>query len=89
MLRSVYAFQAAADKLPEGIAASIGAEFPLVVEASGSAVALEASLKLVKRTGQVLVVGDYDSARSDFLWNDFMHREIHLLGSNTGAGSWD
>jgi threonine dehydrogenase-like Zn-dependent dehydrogenase len=36
----------------------------------------------------VLVIGDYGDARADFPWNQILHRELSLIGSNTGAGGW-
>lgn len=37
----------------------------------------------------MLVLGDYGPARAGFRWNDLLHREIHLIGSNASAGAWD
>jgi len=38
--------------------------------------------------GKVLVVGDYDDARADFVWNDLLHSELEPIGSNAGTGAW-
>ena len=27
-------------------------------------------------------------ARADFLWNDLLHRQLELIGSNASAGAW-
>ncbi|MFL7868186.1 MAG: zinc-binding dehydrogenase [Anaerolineales bacterium] len=62
--------------------------FPLVVEASGSAAAMQASLKLTAACGQILVLGDYSQARADFAWNHLLHRELEMIGSNASAGAW-
>jgi threonine dehydrogenase-like Zn-dependent dehydrogenase len=65
-----------------------GGQFPNVVEASGSAAALQTCLEVVTRCGRVLVLGDYHGARADFAWNHLLHREIELIGSNASAGAW-
>lgn len=62
--------------------------YPLIIEATGSAVALRMAISLAPRGGRVLVLGDYDEARADFRWNDLLHREIELIGSNASAGAW-
>ena len=62
--------------------------FPLVVEASGSAAAIHASLELARLCGQILVLGDYSGACADFEWNRLLHRELEIIGSNASAGAW-
>jgi len=74
--------------LAEGVRKASGGVFPLVVEASGSAAAMQASLELVGACGQILVLGDYGSARAGFEWNHLLHREIEMIGSNASAGAW-
>jgi len=65
-----------------------GAEFPNVLEASGSTSGMQASLELAAREGKVLVIGDYGLGRADFLWNHLLHRELELIGSNASSGAW-
>ncbi len=65
-----------------------GQRFPNVVEASGSNTAMQASLDSVALCGRILVLGDYGNARAEFRWNDLLHREIELVGSNASAGAW-
>jgi 2-desacetyl-2-hydroxyethyl bacteriochlorophyllide A dehydrogenase len=74
--------------LAAGIIKSAGKDFPIVVEASGSEAAMQASLELAKACGQILVLGDYGSIRADFEWNHLLHREIEIIGSNASAGAW-
>jgi threonine dehydrogenase-like Zn-dependent dehydrogenase len=75
---------------PQGLAAAFAdARFGLVVEASGSAAALEAALELAAHGGRILVIGDYAQARADFPWNRLLHRELELIGSNASAEAWD
>jgi threonine dehydrogenase-like Zn-dependent dehydrogenase len=62
--------------------------FPNVIEASGSNTATQASLDSVAPCGKILVLGDYGDARAAFRWNDLLHREIELIGSNASAGAW-
>jgi 2-desacetyl-2-hydroxyethyl bacteriochlorophyllide A dehydrogenase len=71
-----------------GILQTAGETFPLVVEASGSAAAIQASLTLTSVCGQILVLGDYSEARADFAWNHLLHRELEIIGSNASAGAW-
>ena len=74
--------------LAAGIIKSAGKDFPIVVEASGSETAMQASLELANACGQILVLGDYGSARADFEWNHLLHRELDIIGSNASAGAW-
>ena len=62
--------------------------WPLIVESSGSAAALESTLALGDKEARILVLGDYGQVRSGFPWNTLLHRELHLIGSNTGSGAW-
>ncbi len=62
--------------------------YPNVIEASGSNTAMQASLDSVALCGRILVLGDYGDARAAFRWNDLLHREIELIGSNASAGAW-
>ena len=63
--------------------------FPNIVEASGSAQAMRAAFDLAPHGGHVLVMGDYGLATATFAWNDLLHREIELIGSNASAGAWE
>jgi len=74
--------------LVAGVTAALGKDFPNVIEASGSAAAMNACLDLAGRGGKVLVIGDYGVARADFPWNRLLHRELELAGSNASAGAW-
>ncbi len=75
--------------LGEGILAQAGGPFPAIIEASGAPEAIRAAVQLAGHGGRIVVLGDYGAARADFCWNDLLHREIELIGSNTGAGAWD
>ena len=74
--------------IANGILKTAGKAFPLVVEASGSAAAMQASLELTTICGQILVMGDYSGAHADFSWNHLLHRELEIIGSNASAGAW-
>lgn len=65
-----------------------GKDFPVIVEASGSASALKEAFDLVAPRGKILILGDYRKAAADFPWNAVLHREITLTGSNASAGAW-
>ena len=62
--------------------------FPTVVEASGSVTGVQAALDVVAPEGKVLVIGDYKTGRASFAWNELLHRQIELIGSNASAGAW-
>jgi threonine dehydrogenase-like Zn-dependent dehydrogenase len=66
-----------------------GRRWPVVIEVSGSAAAMRASMAAAAHDGTVLVVGDYGPACADFPWNQLLHQELTLLGSNASAGAWD
>ena len=59
-----------------------------IIEASGSAIALETALQILDRKGQMLLIGDYGQSNARFPWNTLIHREIELIGSNASAGAW-
>jgi len=75
-------------ELARAVQDSFGRRFPLVIEASGSAKAMQASLDLSERCGKILVIGDYGPGRADFPWNRLLHVELELIGSNASAGAW-
>ncbi|MBE0695325.1 MAG: zinc-binding dehydrogenase, partial [Anaerolineaceae bacterium] len=62
--------------------------FPVIIEASGSPTALEWAFKIAPHRGRILILGDYEDARANFLWNDLLHREVEIVGSNASAGAW-
>ncbi len=74
--------------LAEGMRCASREPFPAIVEASGSAEALNACLAMAEQGGRILVLGDYGRARAEFVWNDLLHREIELIGSNASADAW-
>jgi 2-desacetyl-2-hydroxyethyl bacteriochlorophyllide A dehydrogenase len=63
-------------------------EFPNVIEASGSVTAMQASLSAAAETGKILLIGDYGENRADFCWNQLLHRQLEIIGSNASAGAW-
>jgi threonine dehydrogenase-like Zn-dependent dehydrogenase len=65
-----------------------GAGFPTIIEASGSAAAMNAALEVVQPGGKILALGDYGAERANFRWNQLLHREMALIGSNASAGAW-
>ena len=85
---AVINYHEVAGDLAEGISRMAGRSFPNVIEASGSAAAMEAALELATPGGKVLVLGDYGDARAAFAWNRLLHRELELIGSNASAGAW-
>lgn len=74
--------------LAEAVGNTVEHPFANVIEASGSAAALSAGIKLAAAGGKVLVVGDYKDSRADFQWNTVLHKELEIIGSSTGAGAW-
>ncbi len=73
---------------PDAFATVLGRRFPAIVECSGSAPAARAALSLADQGGKILIVGDYGAAQADFRWNDILHRELELIGSNASAEAW-
>jgi L-iditol 2-dehydrogenase len=65
-----------------------GQAFPLIIEATGSAQSIGNALRLAERGGKLLLLGDYRESRADFRWNQIIHQELTLLGSNASAGAW-
>jgi len=74
--------------LVQAVTVACGAGFPYVVEASGAAAAMQASLGVASPGGRVLLLGDYGHAAADFAWNHVLHRELELVGSCASAGAW-
>jgi 2-desacetyl-2-hydroxyethyl bacteriochlorophyllide A dehydrogenase len=64
-------------------------DFQNIVEASGSEQAMRTAFTLAPHGGHVLVMGDYGPSAARFAWNDLLHREIELIGSNASAGAWE
>ncbi len=86
--RQTLNFHAIAEDLPAGVLKAAGQPFPIVIEASGSSLAVQSSLHLVGECGKILVLGDYGESRANFAWNHLLHQQIELIGSNAGAGAW-
>jgi len=63
-------------------------EWGVVVEASGSLKGMTTALNVAGQCAKILVLGDYGDARADFAWNDLLHRELMLTGSNASADAW-
>jgi 2-desacetyl-2-hydroxyethyl bacteriochlorophyllide A dehydrogenase len=73
----------------DAVLASGQIDYPNIIEASGSAQAMLNAFALAPHGGHVLVMGDYGPAMANFAWNDLLHREIELIGSNASAGAWE
>lgn len=65
------------------------APYANIVEASGSAEAMETGMAVCMREGKVLVIGDYGDSRASFRWNQVLHQELELIGCCASAGAWD
>jgi len=62
--------------------------FANVIEATGSESGARTAIRTAANAGHVLILGDYRAARADFHWNDLLHREVEVIGSNASAGGW-
>jgi len=62
--------------------------FGTVVEASGGPSSMTTAMQAAGRGAKLLVVGDYGPARADFPWNQLLHQELELIGSNASADAW-
>lgn len=71
-----------------GLAQRLGQSFPLIVEASGSAQSIQNALRFAARGGKILLLGDYRESQAEFRWNQLIHQELTLLGSNASADAW-
>jgi threonine dehydrogenase-like Zn-dependent dehydrogenase len=74
--------------LAEGVRMAVGIEYPVVIEASGSGKAMDASLRLAGKRGRVLVIGEYGESRASFAWNTVLLSELEIIGSNASSGAW-
>lgn len=81
-------YHQAGTALAEMLMSLPGAPFPCVAEASGAAAAAAAAVLVAARGGRVLIAGDYGRATAGWPWNHLLHRELTLVGTNTGAGAW-
>ena len=78
-----------ADVLVAACRDAAGGEPVHVVEASGSPVGLTTAMHVAARGAKLLVLGDYGESHAAFLWNQLLHRELTLIGSNASADVWD
>jgi threonine dehydrogenase-like Zn-dependent dehydrogenase len=74
--------------LASAVTEAAGREPTIVIEASGSAAAIDAGVRVAGSGGRFLVIGDYDDARAGFAWQRVLHRELVIIGSNASAGAW-
>jgi threonine dehydrogenase-like Zn-dependent dehydrogenase len=82
-------YHAAGDGLASAVrAAAPDAPMGNLLETSGSDAALAAAFAVAPPGAKILVLGDYGATRASFLWNEILHREIELIGSNASAGAW-
>jgi threonine dehydrogenase-like Zn-dependent dehydrogenase len=65
-----------------------GSAFSTIIEASGAAIGLQMAMNAAGHGAQILVMGDYAGDRASFSWNDLLHNELALIGSNASAGAW-
>lgn len=63
--------------------------FSCAVEASGSVAACQVLLDVAAQDGELLLLGDYGEASVQLRLDRLLHKELHLVGSNTGTGAWD
>jgi len=68
--------------------ASRNGTFNIVVEASGGPSAMPTAMRSAGRGAKLLVIGDYGQTKADFPWNQLLHQELELIGSNASAGAW-
>jgi 2-desacetyl-2-hydroxyethyl bacteriochlorophyllide A dehydrogenase len=76
------------DGLAEAIRRASGAAFATIVEATGSPRAMPASMELAAAGADILVLGDYAGGQAAFRWNQLLHKELRLIGSNASAQAW-
>jgi threonine dehydrogenase-like Zn-dependent dehydrogenase len=49
---------------------------------------MQAAMEVAPHGGKIVVMGDYGVSRAGFPWNQLLHRELELIGSNASAGAW-
>jgi threonine dehydrogenase-like Zn-dependent dehydrogenase len=80
---------AAYDYHGTGLPERLDRAYPIAVEASGTKAGLQTALAAASNEGRIAILGDYADACADFRWNDLLHRELAIMGSNAGTGAWD
>ena len=65
------------------------AEYPNLIEASGSENAMASLFALTSPFSRILVIGDYGEQFSHFKWLEVVHKELEIIGSNASAGAWE
>ncbi len=81
-------YHQAGDALAEAVRREAGAAFATIVEATGSPRAMPASMELAATGADILILGDYGGAQAGFRWNQLLHKELRLIGSNASAEAW-
>ena len=75
-------------KLSSALQNELRGKIPLIVEATGSSEAINASLELGAMGCKILLIGDYGKACAKFEWNHLIHRELELIASVASAEAW-
>ena len=88
MARELGASHALGYRTPD-LVAQLGNHFSTVIEASGTTDGMQTALACAANEAKILILGDYADARADLRWNELLHRELQLVGSNAGTGAWD
>jgi threonine dehydrogenase-like Zn-dependent dehydrogenase len=86
--RTTLNYREAGSGLAEAIAASPGAPFPNVIEATDSPAAMQTGIDAAAHGGKILMIGDHGDGRASFLWNRVLHQELELIGSCASAEAW-
>ena len=61
---------------------------PIAMEATGAASAMKSAMNGTALGGRILVMGDYGASKANFNWNQLLHQELELIGSNASADGW-
>ena len=76
------------DALATALQKKGAADFPNIIEATGSAKALTASFELAAVRGHILLIGDYGRTKLDVPFQRVLHRELEFMASNASAEAW-
>jgi len=62
--------------------------FQTIVEASGAKSALDAAASFGAQGAKILLIGNYEGFKPEIRLQEFLHKELELIGSNASEGAW-
>ena len=59
------------------------------IEASGSGHVMDTLFKLASTGSRILTIGDYREELAHFKWEEIVHKELEIIGSNASSEAWE